>query len=87
MAVLQKAIELDESLKGTIEIIRDDYAVGPLKNCYETEGYQQRRGWWKSLLDISPYNTEGLMSMVDDQMTVHNLKKELEENTKEEVWI
>ena len=48
--VLKKAIELDESLQGKVEIIRDDYAVGPLQNLYETEGYQQRRDWWKNQL-------------------------------------
>lgn len=87
IAVLQKAIELDESLQGKIEIVRDDYAVGPLENIYETEGYQQRRDWWKNLLELSPYNTDQLMNMVDDRLTVHNLKKELDENPKEELWI
>ncbi|MGN6164758.1 MAG: DUF3658 domain-containing protein [Flavisolibacter sp.] len=85
--VLQKAIELDESLQGKIEIIRDDYAVGPVENIYEPEGYQQRRDWWKALLEISPYDTEQLMNMVDDRLTIHNLKKELDENAKEELWI
>jgi hypothetical protein len=85
--VLQKAIELDESLAGRVDIIRDDFAVGPIANIFETEGYQQRRDWWKELVDISPYNTEQLMTLVDDKMTVHNLKKELDENPKEELWI
>lgn len=87
IAVLQKAIELDASMEGSIQIIRDDYAVGPIENIYETEGYQQRREWWKSLLEISPYNTDQLMEMVDDRLAVHNLKKALDENTKEIVWI
>ena len=87
IAVLQKAIELDGSLEGKIDIIRDDYAVGPIDNIYETEGYQQRREWWKSLLEISPYNTDQLMEMVDDRLAVHNLKKALDENAKEIVWI
>jgi hypothetical protein len=85
--VLQKAIELDESLQGKVEIIRDDYAVGPIEGIYSTEGYQLRRDWWKTLLDISPYNTEQLTDMVDDRLAVHNLKKELDENPKEEIWI
>jgi len=87
IAVLKKAIELDESLNGEVKIIRDDYAVGPLGEIFETEGYQQRRQWWKELLEVSPYNTEQLMDMVDDKLVVHNLKKALDENTKEEVWI
>lgn len=87
IAVLQKAIELDETLTGEVRIIRDDYAVGPLGDIYETEGYQQRRAWWQQLLEISPYNTDQLMDMVDDRLVVHNLKKDLDENPKEEVWI
>jgi len=85
--VLKKAIELDESLAGEVELIRDDYAVGPITRIYEAEGYQQRRDWWKSLLDLSPYDSEGLMGMVDDRMTVHQLKKELDENGRQELWI
>lgn len=85
--VLKKAQELDETLAGEVIIIRDDYAVGPVANIYETEGYQQRREWWKELVEQSPYDTEQLMNMVDDRMTVHNLKKALDENAKEEIWI
>ena len=62
IAVLTKAIELDESLAGEIKIIRDDYAVGPIENLYETEGYQARREWIKGLLENSPYDTEQLMN-------------------------
>ena len=51
--VLSKAIKLDESLQGDIIEIKDDYAVGPLLDIYETEGYQQRRDWWKTLLEFS----------------------------------
>jgi hypothetical protein len=39
------------------------------------------------LIEVSPYDAEQLMHMVDDRMTVHNLKKALDENPKEEVWI
>ena len=85
--VLKKAQALDDSLGGEVIIIRDDYAVGPIENLFETEGYQQRRDWWKSLIEVSPYDSEQLMHMVDDRMTVHNLKKALDENPKEEVWI
>jgi len=87
IVVLQKAIDLDESLSGEIKIIRDDYAVGPLGEIYETEGYQQRREWWKQLLEASPYNADQLMDLVDDRLAVHNLKKSLDENPTEELWI
>lgn len=85
--VLREAQALDEALAGDVRIVRDDYAVGPVQNIYETEGYQARRDYWKSLLEISPYNTDQLMEMVDDRLMVHNLKKALQENGEEEVWI
>lgn len=85
--VLKKAQELDETLAGDVRIVRDDFAVGPVQNIYETEGYQARREYWKQLLEISPYNTDQLMEMVDDRLMIHNLKKTLDENENEEVWI
>jgi hypothetical protein len=87
VANLQKAIELDQTLGGEVVEIRDEFAVGPLQGIYETGGYQARRDWWKELLDMSPYSTDGLMEMVDDRLAVHNLKKTLEENSEEVVWI
>ena len=82
---LNKAIELDESLQGTVIEIKDDYAVGPIAEIFETEGYQARRDWWKNLLEFSPYQDQ--MNLVDDKLTVHQLLRTLEENTDEEVWI
>ena len=83
--VLKKAIELDESLQGDVLQIMDDFAVGPLADIYGTEGYQQRRDWWKMLLEYSPYTDS--INIVDDKLTVHNLLKLLDENTEEKVWI
>lgn len=85
MFALKAAIELDESLQGEVIEIKDDYMVGPLANVYETEGYQERRDWWKSLLEFSPY--EDQMNIVDDKLAVHQLIRTLEENETEKVWI
>ena len=38
VAVLQQAIELDESLQGEVMQVSDDYAVGPLKDKQERTG-------------------------------------------------
>ncbi|QEC67258.1 DUF1835 domain-containing protein [Panacibacter ginsenosidivorans] len=84
-AVLQKAIELDETIAGEVWQIKDDFAVGPVEGIYETEGYQARRDWWKMLLESSPYTEQ--IDLVDDKMTVHNLLKKLEEEPELEVWI
>lgn len=82
---LKAAIELDESLQGEVIEIKDDYMVGPLANIYETEGYQERRDWWKNLLECSPY--EDQINIVDDKLAVHQLIRTLEENESEKVWI
>ena len=67
IAVLQKAIDLDESIAGEVWQIKDDFAVGPLENIYEPEGYQARRDWWRMLLESSPYTEQ--INIVDDKMT------------------
>lgn len=82
---LNKAIELDESLQGEIVEIKDDFAVGPLVDIYGTEGYQQRRDWWKNVLEFSPYTEQ--LNIVDDKLTVHNLLKKLDEEPEQFVWI
>ncbi len=83
--VLQKAIELDESLQGTVLEIKDDYAVGPLENIYEIDGYQQRRDWWGNVLLNSPYSDQ--INIVDDKRVVHSLIQQLLEDDQLEVWI
>lgn len=80
---LQKAVELDNTLQGHIWQIKDEFAVGPILNIYETEGYQQRRDWWKEGLQFSPYTEQ--LDIVNDKLTVHNIKRKLEEG--EVVWI
>lgn len=85
IAVLQQAIELDESIQGDVIIIRDDYAVGPLDKLDEAEGWQQRKEWWKAQLLISPYGDT--TDMVNDRLTVHNLKKALDEDENLALWI
>lgn len=85
VTALQQAIELDETLQGTIVEIKDDYAAGPLGDIYGTEGYQARRDWWKNLLEYSPYTEQ--INIVDDKLTVHQLLKQLEEEPESEVWI
>jgi len=85
ISVLQKAIELDETIAGEVWQIKDDFAVGPVANIYEPEGYQIRRDWWKNLLESSPYTEQ--IDIVNDKMTVHTLLKKLEEEPTLDVWI
>lgn len=83
--VLEKSFELDETLKGEILVIEDDYAVGPLQNIVEQEGWQARKSWWEKVLEHSPYT--GQLAIVDDKLKVHQLKKKLQENLDSEAWI
>jgi hypothetical protein len=85
IAALEAAIELDETLSGKIIEIKDDYAVGPLLDIYETEGYQNRRDWWKNVLTHSPY--EDQLDIVDDKLTVHQLQNALNHDENESIWI
>lgn len=85
IAALEQAIELDESLSGKIIEIKDDYAVGPLFDIYETEGYQARRDWWKAILAHSPY--EDQLDIVDDKLTVHQLFNALNHDENEMIWL
>ncbi len=85
ITTLQQAVELDKSLTGEVWQIKDDFAAGPLASIYETEGYQQRRDWWKSLLQHSPY--EAQINLVDDKMMVHNIVNKLKESELVWIWI
>jgi hypothetical protein len=85
IAALEAAIELDETLSGKIIEIKDDYAVGPLMDIYETEGYQARRDWWKGVLAYSPY--EDQLDIVDDTLTIHQLINSLTHDENEMIWI
>ena len=83
--VLEQAIELDESLAGQIVEIKDDYAVGPLMNIYEVEGYQQRRDWWKNVLQYSPYVDQ--INIVDDKQVIHDITNAIEHDPEQTIWI
>ncbi len=85
IAALEAAIELDESLSGKIVEIKDDYAVGPIMDIYETDGYQTRRDWWKDVLAHSPYQDQ--LDIVDDKLTVHHLHTSLNHDENEMIWI
>ena len=84
VASIKAAIELDDSLTGKIVEIKDDYAVGPIYNIYEEDGFISRREWWKNVLSFSPY--EDQLSIVNDPATVEQLIQDLDQNPEEELW-
>lgn len=85
--VLQQAIEMDDTLAGSIVEIKDDYAVGPLLNIYTPEGIEARRNWWTEVLAGGDYDGKVATGEVDDNATVATLKTTLNENPEEIVWI
>ncbi len=84
---LSKSFDLDESLRARIILINDDYAVGPLKDIYTLDGIEERKLWWKNVLNGSDFSE--VMNEVDDNRRVQELK-EILENDKEEtvmIWV
>lgn len=84
--LMKKVMEQDETLTGDVEIIRDDFAVGPLADLDTEEGWNARLEWWKTLAQGSPY-ADDLVGSFDDRKTVEKLKEKLTENPAEEIWI
>lgn len=85
IAALEAALALDETLAGKIIEIKDDYAVGPLHDIYEAEGFQLRKDWWAKVLQNSPYTDQ--LDIVDDRLTIHQLKNALIDDQNESIWI
>jgi hypothetical protein len=85
--VLKKAIELDESMTGDVIEIKDDYAVGPIKDIYAPEGIEARKAWWRQVLAGGDYDGKVDKGQVDDNKTAAGLVQRLQDNEKEIVWI
>jgi hypothetical protein len=85
--VISKAIELDESLSGEIVIVRDDYAVGPLENIYTPEGIDNRKEWWKMVLEANDHQHLVDEGVVNDQLVFEIIKEALQNDAIEEIWI
>jgi Domain of unknown function (DUF1835)/Protein of unknown function len=86
VALLQVVIQLDPTLDGPIELIRDDYAVGPLEGLGTQEGIESRKRWWIQLLQGSPYETEHA-DQIDDLRTVQSITRYLDEDPTHECYI
>jgi len=86
-AVLQQAVNLDQALWGEIVLIRDDYAVGPLKELFSEEGIAARKQWWREVLAGGDLNGKADDGSVDDVQTVHLLIDKLNADPDETLWI
>ena len=78
---------LDDSLQGEVIQIKDDYAVGPLKDIYIGEGIEARRKWWQEVLSGGDYAGLADNGNVDDYKTVAELVGNMRRNPEEKIWI
>ncbi|HEX5024201.1 MAG TPA: DUF1835 domain-containing protein [Agriterribacter sp.] len=85
--VLKKAIELDETMRGEVIQVKDDYAVGPLLDIYIGSGIEARRNWWSEVLAGGDYDGKADSGIVDDYTTVAELVGTLRRNPEEILWI
>ncbi len=85
--VLQKAIELDETLAGDIVQIKDDFAVGPIKDIFSEESIEARKQWWREVIAGGDLDNKVDDGSIDDQKTLNEIKERLSNNPDEVVWI
>jgi Protein of unknown function/Domain of unknown function (DUF1835) len=85
--VLQEAQELDASLQGQILLIRDDYAVGPIRDIFTEEGAAARKAWWAEVLAGGDYAGLVEQGLVNDEAVVSELRALLEADPEAIAWI
>lgn len=85
--VLNKAIEMDDAMQGTVVEIKDDYAVGPVSNVYIGEGMAARKAWWSEVLSGGDYQAKADDGSVNDYETIASLVGTLRRDPEEKVWI
>lgn len=87
VAALAKSFDLDETLRGDIIEIKDDFAVGPIMNIFSEEGIEARKQWWREVLSGGDIDGKVDSGEVDDIKTVAELVETLNNNSEEVVWI
>ena len=85
--VLQKAIEIDQSLDGDILEIKDEYAVGPISEIFNVEGREARNTWWKQVLAGGDYDGLVEKGVVNDEKSLETIIRRLNEDASENLWI
>ncbi|MEO6837926.1 MAG: DUF1835 domain-containing protein [Ginsengibacter sp.] len=84
---LSKSFDLDESLRSEIIEIKDDFAVGPIKDIYSDEGIEVRKEWWRKVLSGGDYNAHVDTGEVNDQKAVEKIIEKLKSDEQETAWI
>jgi hypothetical protein len=78
---------LDETLRGDVIQIKDDFAVGPLLNIYNQEGIESRKQWWREVLKDGDYDGTVDSGEINDQQTTAALIDKLKDDAEETAWI
>ncbi len=55
IAALKKSFDIDETFRGDIIQIKDEFAVGPIANIFSEEGIETRKQWWREVLQGGDY--------------------------------
>jgi hypothetical protein len=84
---LFKSFGLDESLRSEIIEIKDDFAVGPIKDIYTSEGIEERKQWWRNVLAGGDYDGHVDTGEVNDSKTVEEIIEKLKLSEEDTVWI
>jgi hypothetical protein len=84
---LKKSFELDDTLNGKVYQIKDDFAVGPLKDIYTQNGIEERKEWWRNVLAGGDYDGHVDTGEVNDLKTLEEIKKQLRSDQEEILWI
>jgi hypothetical protein len=87
IAVLKKSFDLDETLRGQIIQIKDDYAVGPVTEIFSAQGIETRKEWWREVLAGGDYDGKVDTGEVDDNKIVEGLIEQLNKDSEEKIWI
>ena len=87
VAVIQQAINLDESLWGEIVLVRDDYSLGPVNDLSVSDGISQRKQWWKNVFGGGEMEYKPAEGIKEDQQQIDELIENLQQNAEEVVWI
>src|SRR5437868_7986396 len=85
--LLKQVIALDETLAGDVIQVKGDLAVGPLENIYTEEGIEQRRQWWKQVLEGGDYDGKADAGEIDDTKTMNELVERMRNDADETIWI
>jgi hypothetical protein len=87
VAVLQQAIELDETLAGDVLQVHDDFAVGPIQALDTDEGRAARKHWWAAVLAGSDYEQSLNDENKDDEKMLAGVIERLQADENEVLWI